>query len=816
MSTGSDSIRRIDSKRRSKVDKRRPAKRHREARARLSPGFTIVTILMLWVTTLVASAALWPIYQSVQLVVVIFSSILVGSAIAFSGALYRWSTLTVIVVTIVIFLIVGVPLAIPDKALYGVLPTLDGELELLRATALSWKQLVTITLPVGSYQSLLVPALILMLASTVVGLSVGLRARWGELGVLSPIVLFITAIIFGPTTATWPLEISLGLLATVLGWLVWRRWYRRRASIRLLVARTLDSEGRPPGTAADNSFAGFRTVMGAGLIVVLAAGSAIAATIYLPPTAERHVLRTAVVKPFDPRVYASPLSGFRHYEETAEANSTMLTVSGLPIGDRIRIATLDTYDGIVYSVGSPEVSSESGYFTRVPSTFNQSGTTGTPVSIRVTIGDYSGVWMPTVGKFESVSFAGADASTLRDSFFYNNTSGTAAVVQTLSRGDRYALDAIVPRQPASDQLSVLRPGSALVPPITVVPDQLTTTLDAWTRSQSTPGARLAAMITSMKQTGYISHGVDPELPPSRSGHAADRITQLLTDQRMIGDQEQYAVTAALMARQLGFPARVVFGFVPEVNTQGPTEVLGKDISAWIEVNTAQFGWVTVDPTPPVRDIPPELPKDPTTISRPQSPVQPPIENPTRPATQLPPASSQDSSSKDNQLLLVLIALLQVLGWVMLGAAILLAPFFAIVVAKLRRRTLRRRAPSAIQRISGGWQEFEDAVLDHGWETPASPTRTEVASTVGGVPALVLAAVADRAIFSPDLPRDAEADQVWRAVGDLRQSLNRGRTRRQRIRAAISLRSLGGYSVKRLFKQQSDRRSGETRPGEGRT
>ena len=810
MSTGSDSIRRIDSKRRSRVDKRRPGQRRpgqrrqgqrrSVSRPRLPAAFVAMTILMLWLTTLVASAALWPIYESAQLIALVGATILVGSAIAVSGALYRWSTLTITLVTVGVYLLIGVPLAIPDRALYGVLPTLQGELELLQGTALSWKQLLTITLPVGSYESLLVPAFILVLLTTVVGLSVGLRARWGELGVLAPIVLFVTAILFGASTATWPLELSLGLLATTLGWLVWRRWYRRRASIRLLAARALDSDGRPLETAGDTTFAGFRTVMTAGLIVVIAAGGAVAATLTLPPTAQRHVLRTAIVKPFDPRVYVSPLSGFRHYEETLAANRTMLTVSGLPIGGRIRIATLDTYDGIVYSVGSSLVSSESGSFTRVPSSFDQSSTTGSPVSVRIVVGDYSGVWLPTVGKFTNVTFSGQDAPELRNSFYYNNTSGTAAVIRPLQSGDSYSLTAIEPRQPSENQLAMLRPATAAVPRSAVIPDQLSSTLDTWTRSQSAPGARLAAMIAAMKQTGYISHGVDPELPPSRSGHAADRITQLLTDQRMIGDQEQYAVTAALMARQLGFPARVVFGFVPEVNTQGPTEVLGKNISAWIEVDTAQHGWVTMDPTPPVRDIPQELPKDPTTIARPQSPVQPPIEDPARPNTLQPPESTQDPTTKDNPLLLALLILVQVAGWVVLAAAIILAPFLAIVVAKLRRRMLRRRAPTAIQRISGGWQEFEDAVIDHGLELPISPTRTEVASIVGGVQSLVLAAVADRAVFSPDQPGDEEADRVWRAVTDLRASMDDGRTRWQRIRAAISLRSLGGYSVKRLFRR----------------
>lgn len=800
MSTGSDSIRRIDGTRRSRVEVRRHARRRARRGVRLSAGFAATTTAMLWLTTAVAATALWPIYQGPQLVLVVAATIMLGSAVAIVGALNRWSSLTLMLATAAVYLVFGVPLAVPDRALFGVIPTAQGELELLQATALSWKQLLTITLPVGSYQALLVPAFILVLMTTVVGLSVGLRARWGELGVLAPIALFITAIVFGPESATWPLQISLGLLAAALGWLVWRRWYRRRLSIRVLAAQALDADGRPLETPGDTSFAGFRTILGAGLIVLLAAGGAIAATTALPPTTTRQVLRSAIVQPFDPRVYPSPLSGFRRYEESAEANSTMLVVSGLPVGGRIRIATLDTYDGIVYSVGSAQLSSESGSFIRVPSTFDQSATPGTPVSLRVTVGGYGGVWLPTVGKFESVDFSGSDASALRDSFYYNDTSGTAAVVKQLRAGDGYSLTAIVPRQPTGSQIASLRPGTAQVPRTAALPDQLSSTLDEWTRSVTSPGARLDAMITAMKQTGYISHGVDPQQPASRSGHAADRITQLLTGQRMIGDQEQYAVTAALMARQLGFPARVVFGFMPEVNTQGPTEVLGKDISAWIEVDTTQFGWVTIDPTPPVRAIPAEEPQAPTTIARPQSPVQPPIEPPSTRNDQTPPDSTQDQPVRDDALLAILLAALQVLAWVALGVAVVLAPFLAIVAAKFRRRTLRRRAPTDILRISGGWQEFEDAVVDHGYEPPPSPTRTEVAATVGGVQSLVLAAVADRAAFSPDRPRTDDADQVWRAVSDLRESLNDGRSRWERIKAAVSLRSLGGYSVKRLFKR----------------
>src|SRR5690606_9723078 len=156
----------------------------------------------------------------------------------------------------------------------------------------------------------------------------------------------------------------------------------------------------------------------------------------------------------------------------------------------------------------------------------------------------------------------------------------------------------------------LAPGTAVVPEATAVPDELTVVLDAWVRDAETPGERLTAMLTRMSTDGYISHGGTDE-PLSRSGHGADRLEELLTASRMIGDEEQYAVTAALMARAIGFPSRVVFGFAPE---NGSTRVVGSDVSAWIEVDTAQQGWVAIDPTPPVRQIPEEEPEDPAQVA----------------------------------------------------------------------------------------------------------------------------------------------------------------------------------------------------------
>lgn len=772
-------------------------------RVRPTAGFIAVNVFMLWLSTAVASVALWPIYASAQLVVAVVVAVVLGSLIAVFGAVFRWPAPIVLGLTVVGFAAVGVPVAVPAKTVDGILPTAGGLLDLFAGVALGWKQLLTITLPVGQYEALLVPFFALVLVLTVVALSIALRSRYGDAAGLGPVILFVAAIAFGSTVAIWPIQVSLGLLVAILLWIVWRRWFRRRAAIRALARQVSSDASAPRELRADTRFVGFRTVLSAGIILVLATGTAVAASAALPPTTSRAVLRSVTTQPFEPRDYVSPLSGFRSYWKAPKTDDVMMTVTGLRSGDRLRIATLDTYNGVVYSVGSAAVNAASGSFTRVPSTFNQTGVDGSQVTLRVQVQGYSGVWLPTVGQLEKVTFEGANADTLRDDFFYNDTTGTAADLGSVGSSDEYVLQAVVPKQPSAAELSKVDAGPASVPDVGTLPAALNSVLNTYTASAATPGEKLVAMIDGLKQNGYVSHGIGKEAP-SRSGHAADRINELLTDQLMIGDAEQYSVTAALMARELGFPARVVMGFVPPSVGAGTVEIKGSDVSAWVEVDTAQYGWVTIDPNPAVRPIPTVPPKDPNKVARPQTIVPPPVQQQNPPDPQPVPDTKQHEASTPSALLLALLAALQIGGWVLLGILVLLSPFLAIVIAKSRRRRLRERAASPVERINGGWQEFEDSVLDHGFSPPLAATRREVASTVGGTQPAVLAAVADRATFAPEQPDDAEVALVWQSVRELVATLGIGKTRWERLKARISLRSLGGYSVTSLFNPKGSR------------
>ncbi|MBW8871160.1 MAG: transglutaminase domain-containing protein, partial [Leifsonia sp.] len=701
---------------------------------------------------------------------------------------FRLPSIAVAGMIVAVYLALGVQLAVPSEAAAGgLLPSGPGFADLVEGTWLSWKQLVTISVPVGSYQALLVPAFILTLIATVLTVTIALRSSRPELAAVPPVVLLVAGILLGSSVASVPLVLLFALFVVLLAWLIRFRLVRRAASIRSLREQSgllIESRSERRSTA-------LLTTAGATVMLVAAAAAGIAAAALIPPQGDRQVVRTAVEQPFDPREYASPLSGFRSYLEPAKAEDAMLTVTGLPADRRLRIATLDTYDGVTYAVGSGAVTSASGSFSRVPYRIDQSRTTGKPATTTVVVRGYRGPWLPGAGQLEQVGFGGPDAGRLAGAFYYNDVTGTGAVTTSLRSGDTYTQESVVKPMLSVDLLEKVQPGTDSVPRPSVIPDELQSVLQKYTAGVSGAGPKLAAALRGLAQDGYISHGIGPNEPASRSGHGADRITELLTDVPMLGDQEQYAVTAALMARQLGFPARVVVGFVaPEDVTGSNLTFFGSDISAWIEVQTTS-GWVTVDPTPPLRPVPPKQPEQPTQISRPQTNVQPPVdENPQR--NDEPPQAQVDPANQPqpNPVLETLLAVLVIVGWTLLILALVSSPFLAVLAAKWRRRALRRSAATARERIVGGWREFADAAVDHGYDPPPAATRVEFADTIGGSRTNALAKVADRATFSGVAPTPAEAESVWLAVDALRAQLAKRDTRWKRLLAAVSLRSLG--------------------------
>jgi hypothetical protein len=278
-----------------------------------------------------------------------------------------------------------------------------------------------------------------------------------------------------------------------------------------------------------------------------------------------------------------------------------------------------------------------------------------------------------------------------------------------------------------------------------------------------------------------------------------------------------------MARQIGFPSRVVMGFTPggdagasssgsgpaaSAQSGGTTTLRGSDVTARVEVDTAQWGWVTLNPNPVVRDIPDEQDQTPQPVTRPETVVPPPPVEQQDQDQQAPPQSDRETPPVPPLWLQVLLA---ALPWVLatLGfVALVLLPFSIVLLCKRVRRRRRRRAPTPRARVTGAWEEYRDALLDHGHEVAGTATRREAVVGAPGRGGTGLAALADRSVFGPDEVDQGTADRMWSATDEAIASLSAGRTRRQRWGTAVSLRSLRGAGWR------GDSRSGTRRTPRG--
>ncbi|MDO4075817.1 transglutaminaseTgpA domain-containing protein [Clavibacter michiganensis] len=798
----------------------RVAARPRVPAGSRDPGRTLIPAVAIALITGLAAAAFWPVYRDASFVRMAGITLVVGALLAVAGARFRWGSAVVAGAILVAFLALGVPLAVPTGAVDGWRPTLAGLGELVEGASLGIVRLLTIALPVGDYQALLVPAFALVLLGSVIGVSVALRSRRPELAVIPSLVILVVAAALGPDRSQGPdapdaagllVPVALAWLATALLWIARCRWRRRHRAMRRLGRQA----GIPVESASDRRRSGTRAGISAVVVLAAALAAGVAATGAAPPDASRTGLRSTVEQPFDPREQVSPLSSFRTYWKTPTVDETLLTVAGLPVGGRVRLAALDTYDGVVYGTGGARGSVDasrtgqaSGTFARVPYRLDQTGVAGDDVTLDVVVDAYRGVWLPGAGRLERIAFAGDDGGRLADSFYYDDATATGAVIGGLTAGDAYEIEAVVASTPPLEALADERPGDAVAPRPTGVPDEIAARVEASTAApdgatagntdagagtSASPGAQLVAAISALRADGYVSHGVG-DAPFSRSGHSAERIADLLTTRPMLGDAEQYAVAAALMADDLGFPVRVVMGFAPgEAAVRealgGPVRIQGSDVTAWIEVDTASSGWVAVDPNPPVRDVPDALPDEPTEVARPQTVLPPPVEEQAEPEDRTPPDASRDDRPEADPALQAVLAAVRVAGWSLLGLGLAASPFLAVVGAKATRRRRRRGAAAARDRVGGAWDEFRDGALDRGLVPPVAATRREVARLVGVGGARGLADVADESAFAPGDVPDPLADASWRRVDELAARMDAGRTRRQRLRAMVSLASL---------------------------
>lgn len=719
--------------------------------------------------TVLATAPLHQVYLTTAMWVTVVVGALLGTAIATAGAVRRWPTLTVLAFALPTFFLFGA-LAAPTTAIGGVLPTLTTWRLMGQGIVTVWKQVLTIAPPLGTTGVMLLLPYLLSFFGTLVAVTISLRARHWSLSLLVPVLVGVTAILFGTRQPVAPGVLGVVAVAVSVTWVAWR-------SGRLEAHRVI------------------AVPLVLGLVAIGGTATALLAT----PANPRLVLRDLIEPPPDPHDYISPLAGFRRYVDTL-GDETLMTMTGLPDDtQRVRLATMDSYDGHSWGI-SGSGAAGTGTFMRPGERLVTEVAEGS-AQVDVQVEGYTGVWLPTIGATEDVDFAGPDAEALAQGFYFNLATDTGLVTSGLGESDGYRLIA----DPASDivdddaapdnsmlQLSAV---DVQMPDPTEVPDIVATLASQYTAGAVGDYEKVSMIATALARYGYFSHGLEGEAP-SRPGHGNARLVQMLDSDQMIGDAEQYAAAMALMVRALELPARVVMGFdVSDAPVEdGATVITGSEVTAWVEVPFEGYGWLPFFPTPDEQNIPQVQNPDPQDRPEPQvlQPPDPPQEPPV-----VPPLDRSDAPAEQEQPDEDLTAQQILLYVAAIGVPLLLlaGPFVVIAALKARRWRRRRSTGPPDARLAGGWAELSDRVLDLGVPAGVGATRREAAANydaeLDGTTTAGLARRADAGVFAPDSPSQEEIDAYWADVATAVHDAGRGVSFRRRLRARFSLRSLRG-------------------------
>ncbi|GAA1861365.1 transglutaminase domain-containing protein [Microbacterium koreense] len=784
---------------------------------RVHAGSTFALVIVV-----IAAAAAWPIYRTSAFVLLVAVSVSLATVVAFAARAFAWSGWIVCGVLTGVVLVTGIPLAVPSR-MGDAGDLLRGWGEVAAGVVLGWKDLLTVELPVGSYRNLLVPALIVFLVGTSAVLLLSWRAgRRAYLAVPVALSMVSFGLVFGraDVSAPWtvgsitlyaPVETVLGisgLLATLL-WLSWRTHDERARALR----RAADSSGVRVARRISPTDR-HRVMLGLAMI----AGCALVAVVVVPFVArgmDRDVLRSAVGPQIDLSAQVSPLTEHRGMFDDARASEVLFTISGEELPARVRLATLTDYDGEVFRTGEG-----AGAFLRLPSAIDPG--TGRTIDAHIEVSDLGGVWMPTVGRLHRVEFDGQRAAELADGFYYSTDADAGIQIAGggLTDGDAYVIHAVESAVP--ELTTVTAPGAEAIED---APESVRTWIER--HLEGVDGTALDGLVTLLRERGYLSHALTVpetdtpewvqaldgyEFQPSASGHSLGRIDAMFTrlleredDPRAaasgnyvaaVGDDEQFAVAVAVIARELGFPARVVVGarLVADDDTLAVCDAgicRAGDVTAWTEVLSSDGQWIPIDVTPqhtrsPSMEFTEQRDPEVVTDVRPDL-----VEEVVPPAPEQQDALVDDGDQAGGSIDLTW--LWPALRGTAAGLLILLlavGPFLAVVIAKALRRRARRAATMPEARIAGGWEEFLDAATDAGHTLPRAATREEIARAVASPGAHHLAHGADRAVFAHGLGLDeADARAYWDAVEAERRALVPKDALWRRTATAVSLRSI---------------------------
>ncbi|MGW9629140.1 transglutaminase-like domain-containing protein [Agromyces sp. NPDC055520] len=647
--------------------------------------------------------------------------LVVGTAFGVLGYVLRLGMVTNVLAALLGYFLFGSALTMPAQSLFGVVPSLETLAGLALGAVWGWADIVTLQTPVEApYYIPVVPYFATWLVALV---GTMLASRWlsvrrtplrASVLLIGPALLFLSGILLGTDETYFAGVRGVAFAVIALIWLGWRRSAAPAAS------------GDGAARLQRRKLAGTGMLVTGAVLVGALAGTALA-----PTQPDRFVLREEITPPFDPLAFPSPLAGFRSYTKDL-AETTIFTATGLEPGDVIRLASMDSYDGRLWNVAGPDdMAVSDGGFSLVGETLPLPALmrAGGERTAEIEMGGYDDVWLPGVGFPTRLSFDDAASADSAGDLRYNSSTGTAVLTSGLAEGYRYTIDATVQQSVDDDDLIDTPAAQLDLAPIENTPDVVVAKAQEYAGSAETPIEQLRAIETALKTQGFLSHGLASDSVPSRAGHGADRMIELFTRSQMVGDEEQYASAMALMARYFGYPSRVVMGFAPQIGEDADSvEVVGDDVTAWVEVAFDGVGWVPFHPTPDETDIPQDQTPKPKSEPQPQVRQPPRSDNEDEDLLTAVEIDDSDDEKKDQGFVIPLWA------WVTAGAVgIPLLLFFGTMLVigalKARRRRRRRTRGTGDRRVAGAWDELTDEFAELGFEVPRVGSRRQVAAAI---------------------------------------------------------------------------------------
>jgi transglutaminase-like putative cysteine protease len=608
-------------------------------------------------------------------------------------------------------------------------------------------RMLTVTPPADMQGDLLILPVVVAFAAAFVS-AVTCAGRSVLLPMLPPLLVFVSALLLSANAAEFRWGTTLAFLGCALALILLRT---NQVGGGGYPGRSADSGGSAWRAAAGPLLLGVPVIVGVTLLAVTAAGA-----LPIGDGSTRFDPRAARPIPLTIQAQLNTLVGVREQlllPTPADVFTIHADGGQIPI-DRVRTAALDSYDGVQWV--------STARFVRTGSTLPTGPdlTDPTRLTMDVTLtAALPAPFLPEFGRPVSIQATGVgfdpatgllatDSPTL-SSYRYRLTGDYAAATPDPA--------AVPDPQPAGDRSMTDLPDLPGDPAAA-----LRTLAQQWTAGQSSPYAQLTAIADRMRQLSYAL-----DATPGHSYAALDRFVDTTdpgVDRRVT--EEQTAAAFTVMARTLGYPARVAVGYRlnPQRAVDGTLTVTTQDADAWAEVAFTGHGWVPFQVTPPRQGDPPPPPVTPQ--GNDQVTITP------APPTGPGPAAATATTTMG-----------RAISWaialaVLLPLLLLIAAVGAVAAIKQWRRNRRSRTGSTADRITGAWRESTDRLLEHGMRVTPSHTPTDIGlHTIerfgddAGKQVTTLAPILSHALYARDEPDEAAVARAWHLESELHAILD---------------------------------------------